>query len=396
MGFYENDKKYIMNTYNKTPIEIVSGEGVYVIDQKGDKYLDMFSGIAVNVLGHKNKKILDAVYSQANSYIHLSNYFASEPTVNLAKLLVENTFAEKVFFTNSGTEANEAAIKIGRKYGRMKSKEKTKILSANNSFHGRTCGSLAITGQKKYQESFEPLLPNVFSFEFNDIESFKSVVDDNVCAVFLEAIQGEGGIVEIDKDFIKEVKELSVKHDFLLVIDEIQAGIGRTGKFLSYENYGIMPDIVTLAKALGGGFPIGAVLTGESCSKVLEPGDHGTTFGPNPVVSAVGCVVLNEVLNETFLSEVNDKGNYIKNKIGTLKETYPDIIKEIRGIGLMLGVNIGGYGTKIKDIAFEKKLLVNITAGDILRIVPALNITYEEINQFISIFEEILSEIKGA
>jgi len=286
LGFYENDQKYVMNTYNKTPIEIIDGEGVYVTDIQGHRYLDMFGGIAVNVLGHKNKKILDAVNCQASRYIHLSNYFASEPTVQLAKLLVENTFAEKVFFTNSGTEANEAAIKIGRKYGRSISPDKTKILSADNSFHGRTCGSLAITGQKKYQEPFEPLLPNVYNFEFNNIESFKQVVDDQVCAVFIEAIQGEGGIVEVEETFMQEVKALSIQHDFLLIVDEIQAGIGRTGKFLSYENYGVMPDIVTLAKALGGGFPIGAVLAGEKAAAVLKPGDHGTTFGP-PVQSDV-------------------------------------------------------------------------------------------------------------
>jgi acetylornithine/N-succinyldiaminopimelate aminotransferase len=393
LGFYENDQKYVMNTYNKTPIEIIDGEGVYVTDIQGHRYLDMFGGIAVNVLGHKNKKILDAVNCQASRYIHLSNYFASEPTVQLAKLLVENTFAEKVFFTNSGTEANEAAIKIGRKYGRSISPDKTKILSADNSFHGRTCGSLAITGQKKYQEPFEPLLPNVYNFEFNNIESFKQVVDDQVCAVFIEAIQGEGGIVEVEETFMQEVKALSIQHDFLLIVDEIQAGIGRTGKFLSYENYGVMPDIVTLAKALGGGFPIGAVLAGEKAAAVLKPGDHGTTFGPNPVASAVGCVVVNEVLNETFLSEVHDKGCYIKNKIENLKKQYPDIISEIRGTGLMLGINTGKYAGPIKEMAFERKMLLNVTAGDIVRIVPALNITYDEINQFVATFTEILAEV---
>jgi len=393
MGFLENDDKYIIKTYNRTPIELVDGDGVFVTDINGKRYMDMFSGIAVNSFGHKNKKILEAVINQANKYIHLSNYFATEPAVKLAKILVENTFAKKIFYTNSGTESNEAAIKIARKYGRLKSPTKTKILSAVNSFHGRTCGSLTITGQKKYQVDFEPLLPNVFSFIFNDIDSFTEVVDGDVCAVFIEAIQGEGGIVEIDKDFIKEVKILSEKYDFLLIIDEIQSGIGRTGKFLAYENYDIVPDIVTVAKAMGGGFPLGAVLAGEKCCDVLVPGDHGTTFGPNPVACAAGYVVVEEALNEVLLAEVSDKGIYIKNKIQLISGKYPGIISEVRGLGLMLGINTGEYSSKIKEEAMDKNLLLNITAENIIRIVPALNISYEEINEFIKIFEEIIQNI---
>lgn len=393
MGFLENDNKYIINTYNRMPIEIVEGDGVYVTDINGKKYMDMFCGIAVNSFGHKNKEILEAVINQATKYIHLSNYFATEPSVKLAKLIVENSFAEKIFYTNSGSESNEAAIKIARKYGRSKSPSKTKILSAINSFHGRTCGSLSITGQKKYQENFEPLIPNVFNFEFNNIDSFNQIVDKDVCAVFVEAIQGEGGIVEIDKEFIKEVKILSEKYDFLLIIDEIQAGIGRTGKFLAYENYGIEPDMVTIAKALGGGFPIGAVLTNKKCCNILRPGDHGTTFGPNPVACAAGFIVVEEALNEVVLAEVSDKGIYIKNKIQTISDKYPGIIQETRGLGLMLGINVGDYASEIKTKAMGKNLLLNVTAGNIIRIIPALNISYEEINKFIVIFEEIIQEI---
>lgn len=393
MGFLENDNKYIINTYNRTPIEIIDGDGVYLTDINGKKYLDMFSGIAVNSFGHKNKEVLEAVINQANKYIHLSNYFTTEPAVKLAKLLVDNTFAEKIFYANSGTESNEAAIKIARKYGRLISPSKTKILSAVNSFHGRTCGSLAITGQKKYQEDFEPLIPDVFNFEFNNIDSLIQIADENVCAVFIEAIQGEGGIVEIDKNFIKEVKILSEKYNFLLVIDEIQAGIGRTGKFLAYENYGVEPDMVTIAKALGAGFPIGAVLTGKKCSNILKPGDHGTTFGPNPVACAAGLIVVEESMNEVLLAEVTDKGLYIKNKIKIISDKYPGIINETRGMGLMLGIEVGEHASEIKEKAMEMGLLLNITSGNIIRIVPALNITYEEINRFIEIFEEIIKSI---
>ncbi len=394
MELMEQDRKYIMGTYGRIPLEIQSGDGVFLTDTAGNEYLDMFSGIAVNCFGHNNKKILDEVMIQSKKYIHLSNYFTSGPAVALARLLVENTFAHKVFFTNSGTESNEAAIKIARKYGRSKSISKTRILSANNSFHGRTCGALSITGQVKYRENFEPLIPDVSFFDFNDIESFVNAVDDDVCAVFIEIIQGEGGVVEIDKEFLETIKSLSIKHDFLLVIDEIQSGVGRTGRMFAFENYGIVPDLVTVAKALGGGFPIGAVLAGDRCSEVLVPGDHGTTFGANPVACAVGCVVLKEVIDEVFLSEVFDKGNYIKSRLSDIQMKYPEIIKQIRGQGLMLGVDVGEHAAGIKDKAFKNRLLLNVTAGSIIRIVPALNITYDEINMFIGKFEDIISNVQ--
>jgi acetylornithine/N-succinyldiaminopimelate aminotransferase len=394
MGFLKNDGKYIVNTYNRTPIEIVEGDGVYVTDINGDVYLDMFSGIAVNSLGHKNKEILKAAFEQAQKYIHISNYFASEPVVELAKLLVENTFAKKVFFTNSGAESNEAAIKIARKYGRMKSEKKIKILSAHNSFHGRTYGSLALTGQKKFQESFKPLVPEIYNFDFNSIDSIKALIDEDVCAVFIEAIQGEGGIVEVDKDFLMEVKKLSLEYDFLLVVDEIQTGIGRTGKFLSVENYEVVPDMVTVAKGLGGGFPIGAVLASERCCDILVPGDHGTTFGPSPVASAVGLVVIKETVSEKLLTEVVEKGNYIRQKVNDVSEKYPGIINEVRGKGLMLGINTGEFANLIKDEGMKRKMLLNVTAGNIVRIVPALNISYEEIDKFIDLFEDIIKNIK--
>ena len=394
MAFLENDGKYIINTYNRTPIEIVDGDGVYVTDINGDVYLDMFSGIAVNSLGHKNPAIMKAACGQIEKYIHVSNYFASEPVVELAKLLVENTFAKKVFFTNSGAESNEAAMKIARKYGRSKSKSKTKILSAHNSFHGRTYGSLALTGQKKYQESFEPLVPDVYNFDFNSIESIKSLIDEDVCAVFIEAIQGEGGIVEVDKEFLQEVKKLSIEYDFLLVVDEIQAGVGRTGKFLSCENYGVVPDMVTVAKGLGGGLPVGAVLATERCCDVLVPGDHGTTFGPSPVACAVGLVVIKETMSKELLDGVVEKEGYIRNKIGELSDKYPGVINEVRGKGLMLGINTGEYANLIKDEAMKRKMLLNVTARNIVRIVPALNITFDELDKFLELFEDIIKDIK--
>lgn len=390
---YEQDKKYILNTYNKLNIEIDRGEGTYLIDKDGNRYLDMFSGIAVNSFGHNNKKILEKIMNQAGKYIHLSNYFPMEPAVKLAKTLVENTFANQVFFTNSGTEANEAVIKIARKFGNNISENKTKILTAYNSFHGRTMGSLSLTGQEKYQKGFEPLMPDVEYFEYNNIKDFESKVDENVCAVFLEIIQGEGGIVTANPEFLEKIEMLSSKYNFLLVIDEIQTGIARTGKFLAVENYNIKPHIVTLAKSLGGGLPIGAVLVSKKAENVLSLGEHGTTFAPNPVSCAAGLEVLNNALCEVFLYEIKDKSKYLITKLKELQKKYPSIIEEIRGVGLMLGIDVGEYAGIIKEKSFENKLLLNVTAGTIIRLLPVLTITYEEICQFIKMLESILEEI---
>ena len=387
------DKKYIVGTYGRVPVEIEKGKGVYVWDKYGKKYFDTYSGIAVTSLGHGNPQVLEAAKKQMDKYIHLSNYFASEPVVELAKKLVENTFAKKVFFSNTGTESNEAAMKISRKYGKSISEDKTVILSANNSFHGRTYGSVSITGQAKYQESFKPLLPDVDMFDYNDIEDFKNKVSDRVCAVFLEPVQGEGGILELEKDFILEVKALSEKYNFLLVMDEIQSGMGRTGTFLAIEQYGIKPDIVTMSKALGGGFPVGAVLTGEKCCDILEPGDHGTTFGPNPVACAAANVIVTEILKKSFLDAVIKKGEYIKGKARKLRERYPETIKSKRGRVLIIGIDTGTYALPIKNAGLEKGVLINVTAGSIVRLIPALTITFEEIDEMMDLFENTIKAI---
>ncbi|MBM6838238.1 aminotransferase class III-fold pyridoxal phosphate-dependent enzyme, partial [Clostridium saudiense] len=267
-----------------------------IYDKDNNKYLDMYSGISVNNLGY-DKGVATAIKKQVDKYIHLSNYFVSEPTVNLAKLLVDNSFAAKVYFSNSGTEANEGALKLCRKYGRSISADKFEILSALNSFHGRTCGGLTLTGQEKYQRDFKPLLSGVNYFEFNNIESLRKSVNKNTCAVFLEIIQGEGGIIEVSQEFINEVVRLSKIYNFLIVIDEIQTGIGRSGDLFAFEKYNFNPDIVTLAKSIGGGLPLGAILVSERLEKVLKIGDHGSTFGGNPVACAAGEFILDKVVN---------------------------------------------------------------------------------------------------
>lgn len=391
-NLYLKDKKYIADTYTRIKLEPEYGEGCYLTDADGDKYLDMYSGISVNLAGHSEESIINAIVQQSSKYIHLSNNFICRPAVELAEILVNNSFAEKVFFTNSGTEANEAAIKLARKYGKSKSKEKTKILSAYNSFHGRTMGSLSLTAQTKYQESFKPLIGDIDYFEYNNAEDLEKKSSDNVCAVFIELIQGEGGIVQADKLFLERLSVLSKNYDFLIIVDEIQTGLGRTGKFLACEHFDIKPDVVTLAKGLGGGLPIGAALLGNKCKDIFSKGDHGSTFAPNPVASAAGVAALKIILKDSFLEDINKKHEYLIESLKQLKSSYPEIIKDIRGKGLMIGIDAGEFAQIIKEKAFENKLLLNVTADKIIRLLPALNIRHDEMNKFIQIFTYIISE----
>lgn len=303
-------KMFLMNTYNRFPVTLVYGKGSWVYDINGKAYLDFTSGIAVNVLGHSHPELVKAIKDQAEKLIHCSNLYWNLPQMELAELLSKNTFGGKVFFANTGTEANEAAIKIARKYGKMKSEKKFKILSARNSFHGRTLGSLTATGQPKYQKPFEPLVPGFDYFEFNNIEDLRKKVSDEVCAIFLEPIQGESGIIPATKEFLEEARRLCDEYDILLVFDEVQCGMGRTGKLFAYQKYGVTPDILTVAKGLGGGVPIGAVVVNEKAN-VLEPGDHGTTFGGNPLACRAGVTVMKELTKEGFLDEVDRKGRYL-------------------------------------------------------------------------------------
>ncbi len=393
-NLYEQDKKYVLNTYNRLDLIIDRGEGSYLYDIDGNKYLDMYSGISVNNLGH-DKEIVKAMINQALKYTHLSNYFVSEPVVNLAKLFVENTFGSKVFFTNSGTESNEAAIKLCKKFGKQINENKYELLSAYNSFHGRTNGSLSLTGQKKYQKDFMPLIPGVSHFEFNNIESLREMVNENTCGVFLEMIQGEGGIVEASQEFIDELVKLSKEYKFLIVIDEIQAGMGRSGDLFAYEKYNFTPDIVTVSKSLGGGIPLGAMLVGEEIENVLSAGDHGSTFAANPVSCKAGEYVLDKLVNTNLLDEVKEKGNYLISELNELKEKYPSIIKAVRGRGLMIGVDVGEYANIIKQLAKEKRLLLNSTSNTIIRLLPSLCISKNELDEFLNIFEEVMKNIKN-
>lgn len=383
----EQDKEYVLNTYKRSEIIIEKAENSYLYDIDGNKYLDMYTGISVNSLGH-DKNIVEAMLKQASKYIHLSNNFVSEPVVNLAKLLVENTFASKVFFTNSGTESNEAAIKVCKKYGKKYSEKKYELLSAYNSFHGRTNGGLSLTGKEIYQRDFIPLLPGVRNFKYNDIISLREQVNENTCGLFLEMIQGEGGVVEITQEFIDEAVILSKKFNFLIVIDEIQTGLGRTGDLLAYEKYGFIPDVVTLSKSLGGGIPLGAMLLREGLEDIFKPGDHGSTFGGNPVSCACGEYVLNKLTNTDLCENVKEKSHYLIMKLNELKNKYPDVIIGLRGRGLMLGVDVGVHAEKIKQISLEKKVLLNSTSNTVIRLLPSLYISRDEMDDFLTVFEE--------
>lgn len=391
-NIFIEDKEYILNLYKRLDLHIVKGAGSYLWDIKDKKYLDMFSGIAVNNLGQSNEKIKEAIISQLDKYSHLSNYFASSSVVNLAKLLVQNSFASKVFFSNSGAEANEAALKLVRKYGRSISEDKVEVFTFYNSFHGRTYGGLTLTGQDKYKNCFKPVVPGINHLKFNDIEDLKDKVSDKTCAVFLEIVQGEGGIRELSQQYIEELICLSKKFNFLIVVDEIQTGLFRTGKLFAYEHFNFKPDIVTLAKALGGGLPLGAMLVSEYIEDVLKPGDHGSTFGGNPVACAAGEAVMRIMLDTDFQEDVRETSKYLLDKLQELKEEFPKVITDIRGKGLMIGVEVGQYAEEIRKKALDDLLLLNITSATVIRLLPPLNISKEDIDIFIN---KLASIIKG-
>ncbi|MGB9809736.1 MAG: aspartate aminotransferase family protein, partial [Caldanaerobacter sp.] len=350
------EKKYLMDTYNRYPIMLVRGEGTRVWDSEGNAYLDFVAGIAVNSLGHCHPALVEAIKKQAETLIHCSNLYWNEKQIELARMISENSFGGKVFFANSGAEANEGAIKLARKYASLKyGGRRYKIITAKNSFHGRTFGALTATGQEKYHKGFGPLLAGFKYVPLNDIEALYEAVDDEVCAIMLEVIQGEGGIHEATPEYVKAVREICDENDLLFILDEVQTGIGRTGKLFGYEHYGVLPDIMTLAKGLGGGFPIGAIVAKED-KAVFKPGDHASTFGGNPLACAAGVAVLNEVTKDGFLEGVDKKGKYFREGLEILQKKHK-VVKEIRGKGLMVGCEVDlEDASKIVLKALEKGL----------------------------------------
>ncbi len=385
MSFVEEGNRYLVGNYNRFPISFEKGEGVYLYDTNGKKYLDFLAGIAVNTLGYNYPPLTKAICEQSKKLLHTSNLFYIQPQINVAKLLVENSSGDKVFFSNSGAEANEAAIKIVRKYFYDKGQKKYEMITFKGGFHGRTLKTLAATAQPKYHEGFEPL-PEGFRYaEFNSIKSVKENLTSKTAAVMVEVIQGEGGINLADEDFIKELYELCREEDILFVVDEVQTGIGRTGKFFAYQHYNIEPDIITSAKGLGGGVPIGATIVKDEIAKSLTPGTHGSTFGGNYIATTAAEVVLNEILKPDFLKNVFEKGEYL---VKRLKEFNFNV----KGIGLMVGMDLPEKinASEVVKEALEKGLILGTAGKNTLRFVPPLIITKEEIDEGIEILKEIL------
>jgi len=381
-----------MNTYKKKPTIFTKGKGSWLFDEQGNGYLDFVSGIAVNSLGHSPDILIDVIKDQSEQLLHISNLYWNKPQLELSQLLIKQSNHDSVFFCNSGTEAVEGALKLSRKYGKSISSDKTEIVYFKNSFHGRSMGALSVTGNSKYQEVASPLMPDTNLISVADHDQIKESITEKTCAVIVEPIQGEGGILTIPNNTLKFIKTCCETHNALLIFDEIQCGVGRTGTFFAYETTHVIPDIVCLAKGLGGGVPIGAVIANEKAS-VFVPGDHGSTFGGNPLVCAVANKVTEIISEPLFLSEVTKKGHYITEQLNNLKDIYPTLVK-IKGRGLLIGVEIkDNVISKIVEDMYSEKVLL-VTAGtNTLRILPPLNVSDEDIDTFISKFEIVLSNL---
>ncbi|ACV61489.1 acetylornithine and succinylornithine aminotransferase [Desulfofarcimen acetoxidans DSM 771] len=386
--------KYVMNTYGRLPMALVKGEGVKVWDADGNEYLDFIAGLAVNSLGHCHPAVTEAIARQACALMHCSNIYWIEPQVKLARLLAENSDLDKVFFCNSGAEANEGAIKLARKYAKQHlGSGKYEIITALNSFHGRTLAAITATGQAKYQQGLEPLPAGFKYVPFGNIEALKEAVGPHTCAVMLEPVQGEGGVNLAAQEYWNQVQELCSEEGLLLILDEVQCGLGRTGKFLAYMHYGLKPDIVTLAKALGGGFPIGAMMAVEKVASAFQPGDHAATFGGNPLASAAALAAMNTMLNEGIILNAEKVGNYFKHKLTELAAKYP-VISEVRGLGLMLGAQLTVPGADIVSYCQQKGLLINCANGNVLRFIPPLIITESDVDKVVNLLDEALGKIE--
>lgn len=392
----EDADHYLMPTYSRFPIVLRKGRGVKVWDTNGKEYLDFVGGIAVNVLGHCHPQVVVAIQKQAQRLIHVSNLYHIEPQVRLAKLLVMNSFANKVFFCNSGAEANEAAIKIARKYAHEHfGAECFEIISTFNSFHGRTIATLTATGQTKFQKGFEPLLPGFKHVPFNNIDALRAAVSERTCAVMLEPIQAEGGINLPSEDYLTQVRELCDEKKLLLILDEVQTGMGRTGKLFAYEHYGITPDIMSLAKGLGGGVPIGAMLATDKVAAVFQPRTHASTFGGNPLVCAAAIAAIEALLEDGLvLDQCNRMSRYLVERLNQLKEEYQDKVIDVRGKGLLIAMELMREGVPYVTACMERGVLVGLAgAGNILRFTPPLIVEEKDIDHMIDVLEDVLEKM---
>ena len=389
----ELDKKYYMNIFgDRLPVCFKEGHGMRLITEDGKEYYDFLGGIAVNVLGHNHPKFTSALKEQIDKVLHTSSLYYIENQAKLAQKLVEKSCADRVMFCNSGAEANEGAMKLAKIYFYKKGMDKYEIITLDKSFHGRTLATVAATGQEKYQKPYKPLLPGVKQVEPNNIEAMKAAVTDKTAAIMIEPIQGESGVHPMSKEYIQELRDFCTEKGILLIFDEVQTGVGRTGHLFASDYYGIYPDIFTCAKALGGGIPIGAVCATEEAASGFEPGDHGTTFGGNPFATAAGLAVMNILEQEDLIDRAKEMGEYFKEKLTELQEKLPDKIVEVRSAGLLIGIELQPEIAKdVSKKMFDDGLLVSLCGGTTIRIAPPLIITKNDINMFVA---ELASALK--
>ncbi|MBF7096520.1 aspartate aminotransferase family protein [Alkalibacter mobilis] len=391
----EKAKKHVMSTYGSYPIVFDHGKGCYLYDDAGKKYLDFVAGIAVNALGYGHEKLVEKISEQAKKLTHVSNLYYNEPAVELAEKFTDYAEMDKVFFCNSGAEAVEAALKLSRVYCKKNKSEKAhKIISMKNSFHGRTFGAISATGQTKYQKDLNPLMPTVEFAEFNNLDDVKSKINEDTAAIIVEPIQGEGGINPADLEFLKGLRSVCDDENIVLIFDEVQSGIGRTGKLFAYQKFGVYPDIVACAKGLGGGVPMGAILAKKEFADAFVPGSHASTFGGNALSASAALVVLDELMENGLMENVSTQGEHLKEVLYELKEKSK-FITNVKGEGLMLGISVDGIETsKIVGKAMEKGLLLVGAGSNVIRFVPPLIVTEKEIDEFKSIMESVLEELE--
>lgn len=384
--------KYLMQTYARQPISIVRGRGAKVYDMEGREYIDFVGGIAVNILGHGHPDLVQAIQRQAAQLIHVSNLYYTEPQVKLAQMLVDHSFADRVFFCNSGAEANEAAIKLARRYGHEKhGAGRYEIITMKNSFHGRTMATITATGQEKVQKGFEPLVPGFVYAPFNDFAAIESLVSDKTAAVMLEPIQGEGGVHVADQTYLKNLREFCTQRDILLIFDEVQTGMGRTGTLFAYQQLGVEPDIMTLAKGLGGGMPIGACLAKESVAAVFTAGSHASTFGGNPLACAAGLAVCKVLIEGRVLDQARRMGDYLAKSLADCKDRHR-AVRDVRGLGLLQGMELDADAKAIVADCLSRGVLVNATSERVLRFVPPLIISQREIDRVMDTLSAIFNQ----
>jgi predicted acetylornithine/succinylornithine family transaminase len=391
--FISANKEYVFNTYGRSPVMLVEGAGLRVKDSNGKDYLDFIGGLAACPLGHAHPALVEAICKQAGKLIHVSNIFHIEPQIELARLLAENSFGDKAFFCNSGAEANEAAIKLARKFfSEKEAADRYHVITMQNSFHGRTLATLAATGQMKYRQGFEPIMPGFSHVPFGDYPTLEEAITEKTAAIMIEPIQGEGGVRIPPADYLPKVRKLCEDRGVLLIFDEVQTGMGRTGKLFAYENFGIEPDIMTLAKGLAGGVPIGAMVATERVASAFKPGNHASTFGGNPLSSAAGVAVLNEILSNGFLDRVRIMGGYLRSQLEDVAAKH-NCVKEVRGLGLMQALDLKIPGADLVTIMREAGVLVNCTSDTVIRFLPPLIVSGAEIDEMIIILDASLTKI---